>query len=109
VDESARRHQARTEAAVSARGILKEEMSGPFTAAMGDDVPASEVVLKTTGMHCGSCARLIEMSVGGLDGVTEVTVDLGAGETRVLHDDAVVDVARIVSEIERAGYGASQA
>lgn len=61
--------------------------------------------IKTTGMHCRSCAMLIEMNVGDLDGVEAVSVDLEGGKTEIEFDPEVVDADRIAAEIVEAGYG----
>jgi copper chaperone CopZ len=63
------------------------------------------VTLKTTGMHCGSCAMLIQMNVGDLAGVSAVKADAASGTTEVTFDDAVVTVDEIAGEIVKAGYG----
>ncbi len=65
--------------------------------------------LKTTGMHCQSCAMLIEMNVGEMKGVSEVSVDLAESSTRVTFDDSVVGVDAIIAEIEKSGYGVERA
>jgi copper chaperone CopZ len=65
------------------------------------------IELETTGMHCQSCAMLIDMSVGELDGVSAVKSDYAAGTTQVTFDDEKLGADRIVDEIAKAGYGAS--
>ena len=67
------------------------------------------VNLGTTGMHCQSCAMLVEMSVRELPGVEDVRVDLADAVTRVTFDPDQVAVDDIVQEIVKAGYGASLA
>ncbi len=67
------------------------------------------VKLKTTGMHCQSCSMLIEMTVGDLDGVSEVKSDYRTGETDVTFDPERIDTEQIVDEIRKAGYGAEVA
>lgn len=64
------------------------------------------VKLKTTGMHCPSCSMLIEMSVGDLEGVSDVHSDHRTGETEVTYDTDKLGTDRIVDEIRKAGYGA---
>ena len=64
------------------------------------------VNLETTGMHCQSCAMLVEMSVKELDGVQDARVDLAAMSTEVIFDPELVGVDDIVQEIVKAGYGA---
>ena len=70
---------------------------------------AETVTLDTTGMHCQSCAMLIEMSVKELEGVSDARVDLADARTEVTFDGDKVSVDDIVQEIARAGYGASVA
>jgi len=67
------------------------------------------VNLETSGMHCQSCAMLIEMSVKELEGVTDARVDLADATTVVTFESDKVSVDDIVQEIARAGYGASVA
>ena len=62
--------------------------------------------IKTTGMHCHSCAMLVQMNVGDVPGVESVTVDAAAGTTDVTFDAEVTDVASIAEAIRSAGYGA---
>jgi copper chaperone CopZ len=63
--------------------------------------------LETTGMHCQSCAMLIEMNVADLPGVSSVRADYVSGDTEVTYDSDQVAVDAIVDEIVKAGYGAS--
>lgn len=68
----------------------------------------AHVTLKTVGMHCMSCAKLIEMNVGDLEGVTGVGVNLASGITEVDYDPGQIDVQSIVDEIVASGYGVDQ-
>ncbi|MCK8113948.1 heavy-metal-associated domain-containing protein [Anaerosoma tenue] len=63
----------------------------------------------TTGMHCHSCSMLIQMDVGGIDGVEAVVSDHRTGITEVTYDDSVLDPEQIVEAIVKAGYGAELA
>lgn len=65
------------------------------------------VELVTTGMHCGSCAMLIDMTVGDLPGVESSTTSHAAGTTVVVFDDEVTSVDVIVESIRSVGYEAS--
>jgi copper chaperone len=62
--------------------------------------------LNTTGMHCRSCSMLVDMTVGDLDGVAEVTTDHATGETVVTFDPKVVTVESIIDAIRSVGYDA---
>lgn len=63
----------------------------------------------TTGMHCHSCAMLIQMTVSDLDGVDSVEVDNAAGLTEVTYDPDKVTPEGIITEIVAVGYGAEVA
>lgn len=57
----------------------------------------SNVKISITGMHCASCAGLIERTLRKVPGVEKATV---------LYDDTVVGSDLLIGRIERAGYGA---
>lgn len=60
----------------------------------------------TTGMHCPSCSKLIEMDLAELTGVQSASVDHRIALSEVTYDDAVVGPDEIIDAIVRAGYGA---
>jgi copper chaperone CopZ len=64
--------------------------------------------LVTTGMHCGSCAMLIDMTVGELDGVESVKTAYADGKTQLTYDPDVVTMDAILDAIRGAGYDAEQ-
>ncbi len=64
------------------------------------------VRLSTTGMHCGSCAMLIDLTLGELDGVREVTTDYASGVSSVTFDPASISVEDLVASVRAAGYDA---
>jgi copper chaperone CopZ len=64
------------------------------------------VRIKTTGMHCGSCAMLVQMSLEDLPGVAEARADVAGSMTEVTFDPDVIDTPALVETIEKAGYGA---
>jgi copper chaperone len=66
----------------------------------------TSVRLKTSGMHCGSCAMLIQMSVEDLPGVTSAKTEYATGLTDVTYDSDLLDTGAIIAAIEGAGYGA---
>lgn len=85
-------------------GIVTAEV--PTAAEGSHDMAENTVTFKTTGVHCPSCSKNIELSVGDLDGVSSVGADHVSGETRVTFDPAKIDTDRIAGEIRKAGYGA---
>lgn len=65
--------------------------------------------LKTTGMHCGSCAMLIDMTVGDLEGVESVSTDYANGATTVTYDPDTLTLDDIIGAIRSVGYDAELA
>ncbi len=61
-------------------------------------------VLKVEGMSCNHCVNSIETSVGELDGVSTVKVDLDKGDVAVEFDEAKTTLANIKETIEDQGY-----
>ena len=65
--------------------------------------------LATSGMHCSSCAMLVDMTLGDVDGVVESHTDHATGETLVTYDDDTVGIDAIIIAIRGAGYEADLA
>lgn len=60
-----------------------------------------------TGMHCTSCSKLIEMTLGEMEGVSSVSVDYEGGKGRIEYDPAVVSRDDIATAVGSIGYEAS--
>jgi len=69
----------------------------------------SEVTVRfaTSGMHCGSCAMLIDMTLRDVEGVSLARTDHTSGETVVTYDDDLVSVDALVEAVRGVGYEAS--
>jgi copper chaperone len=65
--------------------------------------------LKTTGMHCGSCAMLIDMTVGDLEGIESVSTEYATGTTTVTYDSDTQPLDAIIQAIRSVGYDAELA
>lgn len=65
------------------------------------------VELDVTGMHCESCAALIEEVLAEQSGLLTVRVDLGAALARLTFDNEVTDLTVLQSTIAELGYGSS--
>lgn len=62
--------------------------------------------LKTSGLHCKSCAALVDMTVGELEGVKNVTTDFSTAETVVTFDTDQLSEEDILQAVRSAGYEA---
>ncbi|GAE37587.1 copper chaperone CopZ [Halalkalibacter akibai] len=61
-------------------------------------------VLQVKGMSCNHCVSAVEGSVGKLNGVKSVAVDLANGTVEVSFDNKLIALEAIKEEIEEQGY-----
>jgi Cu+-exporting ATPase len=60
--------------------------------------------LVISGMHCSSCAGLIERQLKKVSGVTTANVNFAAEKATVVFDPALTKIDDLVKAVERAGY-----
>lgn len=65
-----------------------------------------EITLSISGMHCASCAGIIERSLKKLSGVKSANVNFAGQKAKVLYDSAKNSVTDLIKAIEKAGYKA---
>ena len=58
------------------------------------------------GMHCASCARLIEKNLKRAPGVTQANVNYGSERATVEFDEKLCDLRDLGDLVEKAGYKA---
>lgn len=71
--------------------------------------PEKRVSFNLYGMHCASCAGLIERKIKKLPGVKDARVNYGAEKALVVFDDGLVTEGRITQAVKEAGYRAEVA
>ena len=64
---------------------------------------------EVTGMTCSACSARVEKTVSKLEGTKNVSVNLLTGTMQVDFDANVLSEEKIISAVEKAGYGASAA
>jgi len=62
--------------------------------------------LQLAGMHCAACAGIIERALMAEPGVQEARVNSAAERLQLTWDPARTQVSRLITAVERAGYGA---
>lgn len=67
---------------------------------------AARTQLAISGMHCASCAGLIERELKKVNGVQDVNVNFAAEKAYVTHS-AVTDMTQLLEAISTAGYSAA--
>lgn len=66
----------------------------------------NRVSLDIEGMHCSSCAAIIEKSIRKVDGVKEANVNFAAEKASILVDESVAQKEALIKAVEKAGYKA---
>ncbi len=74
--------------------------------------PERRLVMKqerfdVTGMTCAACSARVEKGVRGTPGVCDVSVNLLKNSMVVSYDDTQTDPQKIITSVEKAGYGAA--
>ena len=86
-------------------GLLDRAASAPSAAAAAEaPAGAREAFLWVDGMHCASCARLLELSALRVPGVHAAQVSYATSTARIVHDPAVVDEAALPAALSLHGY-----
>lgn len=62
--------------------------------------------LSLTGMHCASCALLIEKGLKKVTGVKQANVNFAAEKARVIFDTSKANVQSLIQAVKDSGYGA---
>ena len=61
-------------------------------------------IFKIKGMHCASCATMIDLDLEDLKGVTKAKTDYAKSELSVEYDDKLVSEKEIIASIMKSGY-----
>lgn len=64
------------------------------------------VQLSLSGMHCSSCAGLIERGLKKVPGVKEANVNFAAEKASVLLDESVSPKQKLIEAVKKTGYSA---
>jgi Cu+-exporting ATPase len=70
----------------------------------GYNVIHEKATLKIGGMTCAMCVKTIENTLKNLDGIVDVTVNLGAEKAYVTYNPRITTIAEMKSAIEDVGY-----
>ncbi len=72
-----------------------------------EDSASTTAELLVGGMHCQSCAALIEEILGREPAVRRATVDFDTARASVTYDRAVLSIDDVCAAITNAGYRAT--
>ena len=65
-----------------------------------------QIQLAISGMHCASCAGLIERGLKKVSGVKTANVNFAAEKARVVFDTSLVSTDQLIKAVEKSGYKA---
>ncbi len=65
-----------------------------------------KIALSLSGMHCASCAAIIERSLKKLPAVKQVNVNFAAEKAIILYNEKEATVNNFIAAIQKAGYKA---
>ncbi len=65
-----------------------------------------KISLKIEGMHCSSCANIIERSLKKIPGVSQTNVNFAAEKANIIYDETQVTSPAFLEAIAKAGYKA---
>lgn len=66
-----------------------------------------QINLMVGGMHCVSCAKIIEKKLQKVHGVKEVNVNFTAEKARIIFDSKKANIENLISAVVQAGYKAT--
>lgn len=95
-------------------GEQKDVATKPVVEFVASDVPQEKdtnkrINLSLSGMHCSSCAAIIERSIKKLPGVKQANVNFAAEKAYVIFDENELSIDNIIGAVKRAGYKAELA
>ncbi|MDP2944167.1 MAG: heavy metal translocating P-type ATPase [bacterium] len=64
------------------------------------------ISLSLFGMHCSSCANIIERALKKVPGVKQASVNFAAEKVSIVYDEARIDPPAFIQAIAKAGYKA---
>ncbi len=71
-------------------------------------VPIKRVNLSLYGMHCSSCAQIIERSLKKVPGVKQANVNFAAEKAAIQFDAGQTDIKSLIAAVAKAGYKAEE-
>ena len=71
-----------------------------------EKINEEQIQLALSGMHCASCAGLIERGLKKVPGVKTANVNFAAEKARVVFDTSLATVPQLINAVEKAGYQA---
>ncbi len=88
------------------RRVTREQQTSFISTAMKEK-KEEQIQLVLVGMHCASCAGLIERALKKVNGVKSAVVNFAAEKARVIFDTSLTTMEELIQAVKKAGYTAS--
>lgn len=86
----------------------KQNYEQPVSSTSVSDKGPRRVQLSLSGMHCSSCALLIERALKKVPGVKEANVNFAAEKASVLVEWERTETQSLIAAVKKSGYGAQE-
>ncbi len=80
--------------------------ASPSPTAPSSSAQTQRASLSLSGMHCASCAQIIERSLKKVPGVAQAHVNFASEKASVFYETGTTSVPDLVAAVKKAGYGA---
>lgn len=81
------------------------ELDGGMAGKTGNAGKVGNAVLGITGMHCASCAMIIEKGLKKTDGVKSAAVNFATSRATIEYDAAKTNTIKLIEAVKKGGYG----
>lgn len=68
----------------------------------------TKIILNITGMHCGSCAKLIKMKLDKVSGVLKAEISDQTKQATIEYDPTLTNAESLIKIIADLGYVAKE-
>ncbi len=87
--------------------VLGDSVSDTMSIPTQNIAKSERASLVISGMHCSSCASIIERSIKKVSGVSEARVNFAAEKASIVYNSGQTQTDQLIKAVEKAGYHAS--
>lgn len=85
-----------------------KELCSAGTETVREGAKSQRISLSLSGMHCASCAGIIERSLKKVPGVSEANVNFAAEKAVITYDGRRAQAADLIAAVKKVGYKAEE-
>lgn len=96
---------------IEVEGLLEQDDNGGYTIRLmkKSKIEKNErISLAISGMHCSSCANIIERQLKKVTGVSEARVNFASEKASIVYDPSMAKITDLKDAVVKAGYTASE-